>query len=48
MSQELFKRVYARNFIDEKLAEAENSVAGGAKLIDGETFLNCMREKYGI
>jgi PHD/YefM family antitoxin component YafN of YafNO toxin-antitoxin module len=47
MSMETYKDKLAKADLYEKLAEAENQIKNGEKLLDAEAVFNSLRDRYG-
>lgn len=47
MSMETYKNKLAKADLYEKLAEAENQIKNGEKLLDAEAVFNNLRDRYG-
>lgn len=47
MSMETYKEKLAKAELYEKLAEAENQMKNGEKLLDAEEVFNSLRNRYG-
>jgi beta-glucosidase/6-phospho-beta-glucosidase/beta-galactosidase len=48
MSQEIYNRNFAINYVREKLAEAQAEIDSGVELEDGFVVLERLRKKYGL
>ena len=47
MSMETYKDKLAKADLYEKLADAENQIKNGEKLLDAEAVFNSLRDRYG-